>query len=227
LEFWLKYNNEAETIRLPVNPPEITINSPYGYEDVSVSNLGERTIIGNSQLNTLTISSFFPRDYNASYCGYSDIPDPWTAARMIERWQRSGKPIRFVVTGSAGINMAVTIRNFSFGERGGQPGDVYFTLDLKQYVFGAVSRKSDSLAKSKGPEVHIAANRPSTKEVPGSYVVKRGDSLWAIAARVYGNGDQWRTIYEKNRAVVGKNPNLIYPDQKLVIPSNGKNQASI
>jgi len=220
VEFWLKFNNDAERMWLPVNPSEITVESAFGFEDVTVSNFGERTIIGNNRLSSISFSSFFPRDFNASYCAYSDLPDPWTAARTIERWQKSGKPVRFVVTGAAAINMAVTIRNISYGERGGQPGDVYFTLDLKQYNFGKLSRKSDTVA-NKGPEVRIAAARPSTKEVPESYVVKRGDSLWAIAARVYGKGDQWRTIYEKNKAVVGKNPNLIYPGQKLVIPSVG------
>ncbi|WP_239613946.1 LysM peptidoglycan-binding domain-containing protein [Cohnella mopanensis] len=228
MEFWLKYNNGAETLQLPVNPAEITINSPFGFEDVSVSNLGERAIIGNNQLNTLSIASFFPRDYNGSYCAYSGLPDPWGAARTIERWQKSGKPVRFVVTGSAGINLAVTIRNFTFGERGGQPGDVYFTLELKEHVFAGLSRKSNTVAKNKGPEVRISSvSRPSTKETPSSYVVKRGDSLWRISARVYGSGDQWRTIYEKNKAVVGANPNLIYPGQKLVIPSVGKNKATI
>jgi murein DD-endopeptidase MepM/ murein hydrolase activator NlpD len=46
--------------------------------------------------------------------------------------------------------------------------------------------------------------------------VAPGDSLSALAARHCGNGS-WAGLYEDNKSVVGANPNLIYPGQKLVI----------
>jgi nucleoid-associated protein YgaU len=52
-----------------------------------------------------------------------------------------------------------------------------------------------------------------------SYVVQRGDSLWAIATRFYGNGIHWPTIYYANSSVIGNNPNLIYPNQRFTIPA--------
>jgi hypothetical protein len=55
---------------------------------------------------------------------------------------------------------------------------------------------------------------PTTK----SYVVKSGDYLSKIAASFYGNGNLWPKIYDANRAVIGGNPNLIFPGQKLTIP---------
>lgn len=226
MEFWLKYNNGAETLWLPVNPETVSVSSPYGYEDVSVSNFGEYTIIGNRQLKSFSISSFFPNEYNASYCAYQPLPNPWDTVTQIERWKESGKPVRFVVTGTP-VNVAVTIRNFTYEERAGSPGDVYFTLEMKEYVFLNIKRKSDatsngSSTSSKGPAVTIAAYRPSTKETPSSYTVKAGDSLWKIAARVYGDGDKWRAIYDKNKSVIGPNPNLIRPGQKLVIPNSNQ-----
>lgn len=54
--------------------------------------------------------------------------------------------------------------------------------------------------------------------------VKAGDSLWSISRQILGADatDQeiasfWPKLYEKNRAVIGSNPNLIYPGQVLVI----------
>jgi len=141
---------------------------------------------------------------------------------MIERWQRSGLPVRFIVTGTP-INMAVTIRNFEYEERGGEPEDVYYTLDLKEYIFLSVAKKGDNTVSGGSVSVTMpklnAAARPSSRQVPKSYTVKSGDSLWKIAARVYGNGDDWRKIYAQNKKVIGANPNLIKPGQKLVIPS--------
>lgn len=50
-----------------------------------------------------------------------------------------------------------------------------------------------------------------------SYTVMKGDHLWGIAVRAYGDGYQWTKIWNTNLDVI-KNPNLIYPDQQLQLP---------
>ncbi|HEY7529475.1 MAG TPA: LysM peptidoglycan-binding domain-containing protein [Gemmatimonadota bacterium] len=50
-----------------------------------------------------------------------------------------------------------------------------------------------------------------------TYEVRPGDSLSRIAQRFYGDGNQWPRIHEANRDQI-KDPDLIYPGQKLVIP---------
>jgi nucleoid-associated protein YgaU len=47
------------------------------------------------------------------------------------------------------------------------------------------------------------------------YTVAQGDHLWGIAVRAYGDGYKWVEIARANKLV---NPNLIYPDQELVLP---------
>ncbi len=54
---------------------------------------------------------------------------------------------------------------------------------------------------------------PSSK----TYTVKSGDTLDKIAAKIYGDANQWRRIFEANKDKL-KTPNKIYPGQKLVIP---------
>ena len=53
--------------------------------------------------------------------------------------------------------------------------------------------------------------------VPKYIKVKIGDSLWKIAMREYGDGTQWKRIYDANRDKITE-PALIYPLQKLLIP---------
>ena len=49
------------------------------------------------------------------------------------------------------------------------------------------------------------------------YEVVAGDSLSKIAKREYGNASEWKRIYEANQDVL-KDPDKIYPGQKLKIP---------
>jgi nucleoid-associated protein YgaU len=48
-----------------------------------------------------------------------------------------------------------------------------------------------------------------------TYTVQSGDSLSAIAAKEYGSSDKWHRIYQKNKNVIGDDPNQIRPGQKL------------
>ena len=43
-----------------------------------------------------------------------------------------------------------------------------------------------------------------------------GDTLWKIAAKIYGDGNQWKKIYEDNRDIL-TDPNKIYAGQVLKI----------
>lgn len=214
LQCWLSYNNGAERLQLPVNPNSIKITTGHGYQDVNVMNLGEITIIGDSVLKEFSFSSFFPRDYNPAYCEYVDIPDPWDAVRMIERWMSTRRPIRFTVTGTP-INYAVTVRSFDYEERGGSPGDIYYSIMLKEYkflTFRQITVTTESTAVVEPPQ------RPSTKEVPSYYVVQSGDTLWAIAQRIWGDGSRWREIYNLNADVIGPDPNSLKVGTRLVVP---------
>jgi nucleoid-associated protein YgaU len=212
IEFWLTFNNGKEKIRLPVNPESITISSPFGFEDINVSRLGEITVIGERELKEYSFESFLPRDYNPTYCEYTNIPKPWDVVNRIERWRDSRKPCRLIVTGTP-INTPVTIREFEYEpDKAGNPGDIYFSITLKEYRFVSFAKINSNGKKT------TKKSRPSTKSQPKTYTVKKGDSLWKIAKNVYGDGSKWRQIYEVNKKVIGKNPNLIYPGQKLVIP---------
>ncbi|QLB43491.1 peptidoglycan-binding protein LysM [Mannheimia pernigra] len=51
------------------------------------------------------------------------------------------------------------------------------------------------------------------------YVIQKGDTLWEIAAKAYGNGAKYNAIVEANKEVI-KDENKIFPGQKIRIPKN-------
>jgi len=49
------------------------------------------------------------------------------------------------------------------------------------------------------------------------YIIKKGDTLSAIAKQFYGKANDYPKIFEANREVI-KDANLIFPGQKIRIP---------
>lgn len=124
---------------------------------------------------------------------------------------KSRRPIRLTITGTP-INVAVTIRSFNYEpERAGNPGDIYYDLSLKEYVFVETNKVEIVGNKAK---VSAEAAREDTRSTPTTYTVKPGDNLTKIALRY---GKKWPDIYAKNKSVIGPDPNRIYPGQVLTL----------
>ncbi len=67
-------------------------------------------------------------------------------------------------------------------------------------------------------EVHAGGLTAPVAEVQVEYYeIKSGDTLSAIAAKFYGKASEYPRIFEANREVI-KDPDLIYPGQKIRIP---------
>jgi hypothetical protein len=71
------------------------------------------------------------------------------------------------------------------------------------------------------PGSFTASSEPPQSQTDGDKcaltVVKKGDSLWEIARRCYGDGSKFTRIQETNSQQI-RDPNLIYPDQKFAVP---------
>jgi nucleoid-associated protein YgaU len=52
----------------------------------------------------------------------------------------------------------------------------------------------------------------------GKAIIRRGDNLWTIARRVYGDGVKYTTIYEANTGQI-RDPDWIYPGQVFELPN--------
>lgn len=95
--------------------------------------------------------------------------------------------------------------------------------------FGESLKVSSSTTKKKNKTVtkKKTTTKKTTKKVESTpkassankrtYTVKRGDCLWNIAKKYYGNGALYTKIYNANKNKIS-NPNLIYVGQVFVIP---------
>ncbi|WP_422024294.1 LysM peptidoglycan-binding domain-containing protein [Roseibium sp.] len=53
-------------------------------------------------------------------------------------------------------------------------------------------------------------------------IIRRGDNLWRISRRLYGDGIRYTTIYQANKGQI-RDPDLIYPGQVFLTPEGDLN----
>ena len=63
----------------------------------------------------------------------------------------------------------------------------------------------------------LVAPQTEIEQTVKYYVIEKGDSLWEIADKFYGNGSEYKKILTENLEVI-KDADLIFPGQKIRIP---------
>lgn len=220
-QFWLSTNDNKERLRLPVLPSSLDMSNGSKNESVDISNLGEITVLQDPAAKIVQFSSFFPL-HDSTLSEYSNPPKPWDAIKKIEKWKKSKVPLRFLVTGTS-INLPVSIDGFTYGEEGGAVGDISYDLTLKEYIFVSIRQIKVKVPKKKKTK---KKSRPAVKPKAKTHRVKRGDTLWHLAKRYYGNSLQWRKIWNANKTMMIKRDkrnrkqpgHWIFPGQVLKIP---------
>lgn len=214
-QMWLTYNAEKEKIQLPVLPSSFQTTNGSNNDSVNITGLGEIVIMQSRPALQFSFSSFFPA---TKFPGLQveTITKPLTLIQKINEWKASKKPVHFICT-ACGVDLFATIENFQYSEEGGDPGTYQYSITLKEYREITVRQVKVDIPEAKAT-VKKEEPRVDNTVQPKTYTVVRGDCLWNIAKKFYGNGAQYTKIYNANKGVIGGNPNLIYPGQVLTIP---------
>ena len=119
-------------------------------------------------------------------------------------------------------NMKVSMEDYKITEDAKEGFDLMVDIKLKQWRDYGTKTVNISFDMSR-PKASVEPQRetgasPAPTEAQ-TYTVVKGDCLWNIAKKFYGNGSKYSVIYNANRSVIGGNPNLIYPGQVLTIPA--------
>jgi len=207
------YNNT--TYRLPVNPEKIETSVAQAIEKYEILKLGQIAVPTHMELKEYSFECELP--YNPTH--YIETPNEFYNAdvylNLFETWRKELKPIRFIASNgiSDDINTLVLIEELTITENSGEEGDKYVSFSLLEYrEFGKKYMVADTGTKREEP------SQQTNPKSNGIYVVQSGDTLWGIAKKYYGDGNQYTKIVNANKDKI-KNPALIYPGQQLVIPT--------
>lgn len=80
-----------------------------------------------------------------------------------------------------------------------------------------VAEPKPEIAAAETEVADETADIPQDGKPGRTYTVESGDTLWAIAEKMYGSGGKYMKIFEANTSML-ENPDKIFPGQELVIP---------
>jgi len=151
--------------------------------------------------------------------------------RILDRGGRAGKigevfeslediARKYGVQGQWTLKEAAVMENVFAKFMGSISSAPVFALDV--YALAGLNRlEHETVAQAF--EVHKVIMRQGKKALeqtnPRYHSVAPGDWLSKIAQKYYGNMHKWPVIYEANRDMVGNDPNMIKPGQRLLIPA--------
>lgn len=194
-------------IRLPVVEPTFEIQEVHDNQEQQIVGFGGVNLIGKRGLTTFNYSSFYPKNYDSSYCNFRNLLDPKTFVKKILQYKNSDKSVRLVIPKML-INGLFTIEGFNYKPIDGTD-DIGYTISMKEY------RLPNTPTTEYTFEVYNLSYAKETKTVVGqSYTVKNGDTIVTIARSFNMTVD---TLYSDNIEVIGPNPTNVTAGMKLWI----------
>ena len=148
------------------------------------------------------------------------------------KWMSAACAIALVAVGSAGCKKPEKVASFVPPEPIVSPSELTDTTPSfdplstpervvrPTYVERVTALPGDTEEAHRLTTVDSEGSGSTYTPVPagGSYVVRKGDTLYALARRFYNDQRKWRVIYEANRQTL-RDPNQIQVGQVLTIPA--------
>lgn len=197
---WLSFNNQEEGFQIPVMPEQIEIGDAGQGQTYDVVGLGQINVIKSPKLTEYGWSSEFPGQRYPWVTVDELLPASMYVQHLL-KWMATKRPIRFVFTGPTfDINTPASIESFTWKEVAGSEGDIAYTIKFRKYVFYAAQKVQ--IMQPPGSSTPVIQTqpqpRPDDRQVPATYALAPGDTLWAVAQRCLGDGSRWREIQELN-----------------------------
>lgn len=205
-------------VEVPI-PAKLTVKIKNKNKTLILLNEGEINFLRSPGLSEIVLPLTLPM------LGGSRSPDYYLG--ILEKLKTSKETTRFILVRVApngrtlyDTNMQVSVEDYNIVEDAKEGLDVSVDVNLKQWrSYGTKTVKVEQPAENTQVQtvsVEKERDKPTAPKAK-THTVVRGDTLWGIAKKYYGNGAQYTKIYNANKDKI-KNPNLIYVGQVFTIP---------
>lgn len=223
------YDFYLDKCLLPVAPAKLTVKTNNANETVTLIDEGEINILRKAGLTDIELECRIPQEkypfavYKSGFKGADYFLD------YFESLKTSKTPFQFIVcrqrpSGARlfDTNIKVSMEDYKITEDAKNGFDILVKIKLKQWRDYGTKTVNITFNMEKPKASAIPQREAISSPAPAAaqtYTVVKGDCLWNIAKKFYGNGSKYTVIYNANKSVIGGNPNLIYPGQVLTIPA--------
>lgn len=192
----LIFEDKSHSLELRVNPKEITVSDSVANIKEELDGLGEVILPGKRGLKGVSFQTFIPAN-GSPLRGGKSVKE---VQALFERWLSKETKLRIIIT-KPKINFKALLNSVSFSLREGDK-DMYISAGFTEYKDILVSKAETTkglihVGNVQGGMVALS-ERSDERPAGQTEVVKKGTTLWALAVKHYGKGEDWRKIAKAN-----------------------------
>lgn len=196
--------------KIPVNPEEIEIRHPTDNKTYDVLGVGQIVVPRKPSLKVVSWEGFFPADLSAPYVN-TGARSPGYYVNCFQKAQKNKQKCRLIITRSGlyDTNMRCVVSNFEAKDEGGEPDDVYYTVEFQEYR--AYAPKTVTIVTTPAAPTapaQAAAETPRPVETPvlrvGASVIVNGAYCYdSYGSKPHGTANNLNTTVTR---IVSANP---------------------
>ncbi|CDE11510.1 lysM domain [Clostridium sp. CAG:354] len=215
-------------VLLPIPPSKLELKISNNNKTYNLINYSQINVLKNPGLSSLEFEVILPNTKYPFAMYKNNFQNAKYYLGVLENLKVNRSAFQFIVVRKFpngkdifNTNIKVALEEYTITDTTEEGFDTKVKIKLKQYKEYSTKKVQVTIKQYRPPAVTrtVTTNNTAVAKPSGqNYTVKRGDCLWNIAKRFYGNGAKYTTIYNANRSKI-RNPNLIYPGQVLWIPS--------
>ena len=199
----------SQRLKIPWLPDEISLSSgSTRVQSYEIIDLGEVEIPSGSNLESVSWSSVLPGKIHSTlpflkYDSQDVWKDPSEIVEMMRGWRKNGTLLVLSVFDEQNgksvsyINHDVYIADYEAVLSGGN-GDVEYTVTFKE------ARKLKMSTATASSSSSSSKTTSKKKTIPKTYKIQKGDTLYKISVKFWGNGKHKKTLWKLNKKKLNK-----------------------